>query len=292
MDKSVLSSDTSYDTYDPTQRYNDIALYPKKYSPPDTPQKPVKVYGIPVPTTPSPTDPNNFELSYKNEGFRDNSTIYTNTTRNNSVGTALNEEDTPIIGQVDDNGSDYYGNSSTLPMREKPDNLAFLSELKTRLPEYEAPRNYFGHSSFLPPHLQQQQEPQSNISQASTLPYDHKIDRFNFTPPLEEPKLPPQPRRPDAYVVPPPEVKRPDSYAKALYANPRDSVFQKNISDRPKTVYEAAEEARPRPQPVKSNYSRSKSEALLETNFDEEIPPPGQLTSDARSHSQPLETAM
>lgn len=97
MDKSVLSSDTSYDHYDPTnpQKFNEYAIHPKKYSPPDTPPKP-KIYGLPSPMT----DPSAFELSYRNEGFKDNSTIYTNTTRNSSVGTALNDEDTPIIHQV------------------------------------------------------------------------------------------------------------------------------------------------------------------------------------------------
>lgn len=291
MDKSVLSSDTSYDTYDPTTRYNDYGLHhQKKYSPPDSPPK-TKVYGVPVPSTPN--EQNDFELSYRNEGFRDNSTIYTNTTRNNSIANTINE-DTPIIYQVDDNASDYYGNSSTLPMREKKENLDFLKELKTKLPEYENSRNYFGHSSFLPSssHRQHTPEPLSNISQTSTLPYDQKIDKINFTPPVEEPK--PATRRTDAYIAPPPEIRRPDSYMKALH--PRDSIVPKassngvSASNRPKTVYESSEESRPRPVPTKS-YSRSKSEALLETNFDE-LPPPGQLTSDTRSYSQPLETAM
>lgn len=284
MDKSVLSSDTSYEPYDPTQRYNDYGLHQKKYSPTD-PLPKTQVYGVPVPSTPSPKEPNDFELSYRNEGFRDNSTIYTNTTRNNSISTAINE-DTPIIYQVDDNASDYYGNSSTLPMREKKENLEFLKELKHKLPEYENSRNYFGHSSFLPASMNRQHtpEPISNISQTSTLPYDQKVEK------LAEPK--PKTRRPNAFVAPPPEIRRPDSYMKAL--NPRDSIIPKAPSNgisRPKTVYESSEEARPRPVPSQSHI-RSKSEALLETNFDESLPPPGQLTADNRSYSQPLETAM
>ncbi|GBP08366.1 Protein bark beetle, partial [Eumeta japonica] len=69
--------------------------------------------------------PTDFELSYRNEGFRDNSTY--SGTRNNSISTSI-AEDTPIIHQTDmeETGSDYYGNASTLPIRHDPnENLAF-----------------------------------------------------------------------------------------------------------------------------------------------------------------------
>lgn len=290
MDKSVLGSETgSYDAYDPNNpqpRYNEYAVQPtKRYSPPDTPPK-AKVYGLP-PTPPIPEPLNSFELSFRNDGFKDNSTIYSNTTRNNSVSTNINE-DTPIIHQVDEYGSDYYGNASTLPMRVKGDNLSFLNELKHRLPEYEAPRNSSGHSSFM------KNDQMSN----STLPYEQKIDKFNFTPTDNVEKYEkPQTRRNDAYIAPPPEIRRPDSYMKAVKKLPRDSIIPKSSNDgygRPKTVYESAQET-PRPVPLKksqpvSNYSRSKSEALLETNFDDVMPPMKQLTADSRSYSQPLET--
>lgn len=56
---------------------------------------------------------------------------------------------------------------------------------------------------------------------------------------------------------------------------------------RPKPIYESSNENN-RP----NTYSRSKSEALLETNFDEDIFDPAPITADSRSYSQPLETAM
>lgn len=294
MDKSVLSSEASFGAYDinpnPSSRFNEYSIQPtKRYSPPDTPQK-AKVYGLP-PTPPVPLD--SFELSFRNDGFRDNSTIYTNTTRNNSLGTAINDEDTPIIHQVDndDYNSDFYGNASTLPMRVKGDNLSFLNELKHRLPEYEAPRVSSGHSSFLPGN----QEPSSNISQSSTLPFEQKINNFTFSPQIPaERSEPAQTRRPNAFVVPTPEIRRPDSYMKAVRKTPRESIIPpKSEYGRPKTLYESSQETppqRPSVPPPAQPYSRSKSEALLETNFDDVVPPENLLTPDNRSHSQPLET--
>lgn len=287
MDKSVLSTETSYGDYDtnpnPT-RYNDYSIQPtKRYSPPDTPPKPK--YGVPV-TPPTPTDA--FELSFRNDGFKDNSTIYTNTTRNNSVSTAINE-DTPIIHHADSEeyGSDYYGNASTLPLRAKGENLSFLNELKTRLPEYEAPRIHSGHSSFL---VTGNNEAPSNISQASTLPYEQK-EAISIAPPKpKERNGAANVRRPNAYIAPPPEVRRPDSYMKAV--KPRESIIPpKSEYGRPKTLYESSNEPqRPSVPPPPQPYSRSKSEALLETNFDDVAVPSDTLTSDNRSHSQPLET--
>lgn len=287
MDKSVLSTETSYGDYEtnpnPT-RYNDYSIQPtKRYSPPET-QK-VSKYGVPV-TPPTPT--NDFELSYRNEGFKDNSTIYTNTTRNNSVGTAINE-DTPIIHQVDSEeyGSDYYGNASTLPMRAKGENLSFLNELKTRLPEYEAPRIHSGHSSFL---ASGSHELPSNISQASTLPYDQK-ETISIAPPKpKERNGGANVRRPNAFIAPPPEHRRPDSYLKAV--KPRDSIIPpKSEYGRPKTLYESSNEPqRPSVPPPPQPYTRSKSEALLETNFDDVAAPSDTLSPENRSHSQPLET--
>lgn len=290
MDKSVLSSDASFNAYDvnpnPQPRFNEYSVQPaKRYSPPDTPQK-AKIYGLP-PTPPTPVEGlNSFELSFRNDGFRDNSTIYSNTTRNNSIGTAINE-DTPIIHQVDndDYGSDFYGNASTLPMRVKGDNLSFLNELKHRLPEYEAPRSSSGHSSFIPG---SQQDPSSNPNQS----FEKKIDNLTFTPPKAAERKDPKTRRPNAFVTPAPEIRRPDSYMKAVKKTPRDSVIPKSEYGRPKTLYESSQEPPQRPSvpPPSQPYTRSKSEALLETNFDDVVPPINLLTADNRSHSQPLET--
>lgn len=332
MDKSVLSSEISYDIYETQQQkhqtpkkvthnggttdsntvvtgYNDI-LTPKyndyitqksngikRGSPPEP-----KVYGLPEYDTSS----QGFELAYRNEGFRDNSTF---TTRNNSVGTNMNE-DTPIIHQTDqeDTGSDYYGNSSTLPIRAKGDNLSFLTELKNRLPEYERlPQPNSGHSSFLPtpPDPPYDQSPSS----VSSHTFGRRLDNMKFSPapraaapPVVHEYQKPEIRRPQQQLPPQtsyaerpePEIRRPDSYYTAM-RSARDSQMPSQApppvaANRPKPVYEASGDDRP-------TYSRSKSEALLETNFDgrnnnNQTPEPHQLTSDSRSYSQPLETAM
>ncbi|EDW28948.1 GL18677 [Drosophila persimilis] len=67
---------------------------------------------------------------------------------------------------------------------------------------------------------------------------------------------------------------------------------------RPKTVYQTASEesspTTPSPLAVTNSYHRSKSEALLETDFDHDDGSGGlqPLQTNGRSHSQPLETAM
>lgn len=335
VDKSVLSSETNYDTYERQQQNsfsNEFAEQLKsqlgysdaettnggadfmQHSNSNSPTK-TKVYGLP--DYRSHGGSTAFELAFRNEGFRDNSTTYSGVTRNNSVSTAINE-DTPIIhhtGDNEDSGLDYYGNSSTLPMRVRGDNLSFLNELKTRLPEYEPlPPSSNGHSSFHPaPHTS------NNTSQlsASTLPYDQKIDRLNFGAPHEYQQPSIQVRRPNAGApgpVNPPsidarEIRRPDSYMRAVkkYATPgreRESIIppprvdRNGFSQRPKTLYEASaseqqQQQSPPISPQKPNYSRSRSEALLETNFDEALPPMATMLSpDSRSYSQPLETAM
>ncbi|XP_055547714.1 protein bark beetle isoform X2 [Wyeomyia smithii] len=335
VDKSVLSSETNYDMYDKhNQAYNneyteqlksqlgysdgtanggpDFMQHSNSNSPSRT-----KVYGLPEYSSQGSTA---FELAFRNEGFRDTSTTYSGVTRNNSISTVINE-DTPIIhhpGDSDDTGSDFYGNSSTLPIRVKGDNLSFLNELKNRLPEYAPLPPSNGHSSFLP--LSPESPVNGSKQSSSTLPYDPKNDRPNFNPPHEyqQPSIQVRPR-PTAFEQPPPssdarEIRRPESYMKAVkkYATPgkeRESIIppprvDSNGSRRPRTVYEASSEPqqqqqqRSQPPPIpasppRTSYARSKSEALLETNFDEALPPmPSMLTSDSRSYSQPLETAM
>ncbi|CAD7079360.1 unnamed protein product [Hermetia illucens] len=292
MDKSVLSSETSYDAYDPkAAHYNEYSNQPngngyhnnalaQKYNEYANQSKAKSSPVVPVKTA---------TVGSTRSGFRDNSTF--SGTRNNSVSTTLTE-DTPIIHQTDteDVESDYYGNSSTLPLRSKGENLAFLSELKHRLPEYESPKREEvfqpAHSSFLPPPPDPPGSEQSTAS--STLPYDKKIDRLQFSP-TEDDQFE-EIRRPAPV---PAEVRRPDSYYTAVRSSrapknnnlpPPPSPIREGGSGRPRTVYEAAEDPRP-------SYSRSKSEALLETNFDEAMPNAG-LQADNRSYSQPLETAM
>ncbi|XP_058814213.1 protein bark beetle isoform X1 [Topomyia yanbarensis] len=332
VDKSVLSSETNYDMYDKqNQSYNneyadqlksqlgysdgttnggpDFMQHSNSNSPTRT-----KVYGLPDYSSHGGSTA--FELAFRNEGFRDTSTTYSGVTRNNSISTVINE-DTPIIhhsGDNDDTGSDFYGNSSTLPMRVRGDNLSFLSELKNRLPEYAPLPPSNGHSSFLPA----PSEPPANTAKNSvnTLPYDPKNEGRTFNPPHEYQQPTIQVRKPNGFQLPPPvsndarDVRRPESYMKAVkkYATPgreRESIIppprvDSNGTRRPRTVYEASSEHQQRPQPPpiptsppRANYARSRSEALLETNFDEALPPmPTMLSSDSRSYSQPLETAM
>lgn len=277
MDKSVLSSETSYDIYEAHQQQ--FGNGKSAYADPRYPESPTKlpaepkVYGLPD------YSPQGFELSFKNEGFRDNST-YTGT-RNNSVGTYINE-DTPIIHQVDpeDNTSDYYGNSSTLPMRVKNDNLSFLSELKNKLPDYEKlPKQKPVQSSFLPT---PPESPYPRGSSTNTSQYERPVHSPAPKKPVHEYQKP-EVRRPNAFVSPPPDIRRPDSYYTAMRTAPESRPPPPPLN-RPKTVYEASDDRRA--------YPRSKSEAILETNFDDETSLPNPLTSDSRSYSQPLETAM
>lgn len=326
VDKSVLSSEASFDIYEVQQQeqqgsklaqdhsnyngsanpsgYNDILLpkfneylaqrnnhNKKSVTPSET-----KAYGLPEYNSQGGSQ--GFELAFRNEGFRDNSSY---NTQNNSVGTNINE-DTPIIHQTDpdDTGSDYYGNSSTLPMRAKGEGLSFLSELKNRLPEYERlPQPNSGHSSFLPsppPHPPYD----SSASPLSSSNFGKKVDSLKLSPKSKAIPPPdvheyqkPEIRRPaNAYVKQlPTDARRPDSYYTAMRAarDSRTPAAQPAPvpTARPRPVYEASGDERP-------TYSRSKSEVLLETNFDDQsgLPQPTTLTNDSRSYSQPLETAM
>ncbi|KFB47778.1 AGAP009143-PA-like protein [Anopheles sinensis] len=329
VDKSVLSTETSYDMYDHKQKqqysneyaeqlksqlgYSDTNGAPSEYMQSATEASPVKtkVYGLPEYSNHGGSIA--LELAFRNEGFRDTSTTYSGVTRNNSISTAINE-DTPIIHapgggeDLEETGSDYYGNSSTLPIRVQ-DKLSFLQELKQHLPEYEPPSASISHSSFQPARTSQT-ESLSGVGASRAAPPRPALPVL--PPPqshvYQQPSI--QVRRP----APPPDpeqMRRPDSYMKAVkkYATPgreRDSILPPPRSDsqpRPKTVYESSEEHSPTADTAtmtmpsagsasRANYARSKSEALLETNFDDGSAAPPMLSYDSRSYSQPLETAM
>ncbi|XP_054741886.1 protein bark beetle isoform X1 [Anastrepha obliqua] len=355
MDKSVLSSDGSFEGYD-----NQTA-HPGEYQKPNYNEyvsqhalkgangtnkanEPYKIATIGSVSKASTARgrtarlPDTFELSYRNEGFRDNSTYAS--TLNNSVATSI-AEDTPIIHQTDieDVNSDYYGNASTLPLHSGGGNesLSFLHELKQNLPPpaYNKPHGQ-SHSSFLPsgsggnaatgngkvrPTSSSQL---SNDSHSSTLPYEQKIDNINFTPVSQKaeemplfrheaaaaaggglPTPPPDMRRPDSYytavrsskaqpqlarmAAPPPAIKAGVSASQQPGQSKPGSTGLPQIHSqngkRPKTVYQTAS-------PEPTAYHRSRSEALLETDFDDESPSMVPLSTNNRSYSQPLETAM
>ncbi|ALC38872.1 CG3921 [Drosophila busckii] len=308
MDKSVLSSEAgSYEGYEQKPHYNEYvnqnALRPAT-------QEPHKVATISKGTAhraraaaaAAALEPDAFELSYRNEGFRDNST-YGGGTRANSVSNSV-AEDTPIIHQTDaeteELGSDYYGNASTLPLRTEAGSssvggrrgqpgLAFLSELKQNLPEYQRSST----SSFVP-----------QRNSGDSLPFEQKIDQFNYSnesslyrPAPAVPAVPADMRRPDSYYTAVRSSKAPSSH----YRTPRPLAQPPAApTSRPKTVYQGEGGALPTtPQPQHTTahpnpYHRSKSEALLETDFDSEAGATGLLPlhANGRSHSQPLETAM
>lgn len=296
MNKSAITTAESFDTYEhqhpivvdylnqtklpPKQPNENKEINSRNYAVPSVQQKTATVgstrrgRGYALPFTHNP-EKNTYELSYKNEGFKENS-IFSGT-RNNSTTTELTE-DTPIIHSVDpeDGESDYYGNSSTLPLRSNHDNDTFLNELKHRLPEYDynQPR-YSKQSSFLPP------APDPPAHDQST-PYDKKIDALKFTPETNGNVLRNNTSSPD-------DMRRPMSYLTAVRSSkapPQPKSPPPTASPRPKALYQAGG--------GEKSYNRSKSEALLETNFDIDNETAGlnSLSNDSRSYSQPLETAM
>lgn len=306
MDKSVISTDTSiggYDSHTIQQKPNGLK---SKFSATESESTPVK-RGSPQYVSKMPQSPHfapnpyneGFELSYRNEGFRDNSTF---PTRNNSIGTNIND-DTPIVHQTDaeDSGSDYYGNSSTLPIRTR-DNLSFLTELKQHLPpEYEQLNS--AHSSFMPSGASS--NPPYDYSPSSIKSYapdgrnvtatSVSSDPLKLSLPPKDQRSQPEIRKINEYAQPttqfPPDQdpRRPDSYYTAM-RDARDSRSVAQMiqpppaaSSRPKTVYHSSGVY---DRPVNM---RSKSEALLEEPSEGLDP---QLKSDSRSYSQPMETAM
>lgn len=290
MDKSVISSNPSLGGYDNQNMQQRYVTQKSKYSPTNsdsTATKKGSSYDQKVTNAPS-YDPygQNFELSYRNEGFRDNSTF---NTRNNSYGTNIND-DTPIVHHtdMDDSVSDYYGKSSTLPMQPRNnDNLSFLSELKHQLPEYEQLNS--GHSSFLassahdqsPNSFQSFSQDKKGISASAHSPKN--------TEPKSDAKKPNDYAQPNIRMIDHDTRGRPDSYYTAM-KNARDSknIAQISASNRrPKAVYQSSVYDKP------IINLRSKSEALLEANFDETAATLDQkMKSDNKSYSQPMETAM
>lgn len=348
IDKSVLSSEASFEPYEnhrnggekseystPQKSQNEYVTSTIRSAASQGPQRVATIGSVSrargraaAATLAAQKPPNDFELSYRNEGYRDNSTY--SGTRQNSVSTSI-AEDTPIIHQTDveETGSDYYGNASTLPLRYDPnENLAFLSELKRNIPEQRTSNmSDKPPSTFLPPtvaaiHHQHHQYPRqktpspptnqtmlsSNSSHADSLTYEQKIDNMNFS------SLAELRSNNSSQVSPAPDIRRPDSYMTAVSANrlsrpastiggntPKydtPTVSAQLASRRPKTVYENGDAASstmptsnyPPDGGKASSYHRSRSEALLETDLDLDNTPT--MDANGRSISQPLETSM
>lgn len=226
--------------------------------------------------------PNEFELSFRNEGFRDNSTCPG--TRNNSFSTAITE-DTPIIYQTDaeETGSDYYGNSSTLPLRpDANENLAFLAEIKHSMPDDS---NYpVISTSFLPKNTQRVQ-PTKKPNLENTPDYLSTEIRNRNTHNITDTNM---------------EIGRPLSYLTAVGAdrlshNKMPSERNQNeylANKRPKTLYEDSDTTIIIPPALEEHRQRSQSEVLLETDLDCEPNNKILVNANSRYHSQPLETSM
>lgn len=275
MEKSTYTSsiedNQSYDIYEAHNpnpsgfAYNSTIQYHKSPSKFDS-QK----YNLPTSA---------YDLAFKNEGFRDNSTFASNSNYQSRAESTVNEE-VPIIQSETATNSSYppseYYNTDTLPLSDaleksdsmlnlkqevstsngyafnKPDNK-FLAELKSKVPQTD-------YSNILdlptPPDPPRIQETSSSYSPT----YSEKLENINYSPDyniiaLEHPK------------------ERPRS------ANILDSDLEEPVITKPVPKM------------------RSKSEALLETNFDFPEPQTSPvfnhpLSETARSRSQPLETAM
>ncbi|KAJ2949950.1 hypothetical protein O0L34_g11275 [Tuta absoluta] len=236
------------------------------------------------PVTPEYSVPQNnninkpFNLAYRNEGYRDNSGPVSGAPSMNTVTT----EELPIIHhpgglppQDDDTlspTSDQYYNSDTLPLREK-DNMELKRELERegKIYGYGAPA--FGGQpklSFLMElRSKMPEQPQPGAMPTTTFGQRKNIaDQQQYY----EDNLP-SPPHPPIY-----------SYD----TSPSENIPSYDSS--PRELSRSFDDS-----PTPELHSRSKSEALLETNFefeDSESSPIPHLSEAHRSHSQPLETAM
>ncbi|KAF5303544.1 hypothetical protein FQR65_LT08145 [Abscondita terminalis] len=211
---------------------------------------------------------NDYNLAFKNEGFRDNSTFgSTNTSNYQSRIPSAQEQpitdETPIINR--DNGKitstptyDYF-NSDTLPLSTKSD----LQKSDTTIDSNNDYREYGGAYATEKPNLNFLKELKSKVPNHNNNGYVRN--------------LPPPPDPPDSE-----KLKNTFSPSNSVYKEP-DDVLETTFEDPPQNL-------RPRTE-------RSKSEVLLETNFDyveaEDEPFMTQnITEASRSKSQPLETSM
>lgn len=213
-----------------------------------------------------------FDLSFRNEGFRDNSTF---ASRDNSLwqSTAGSEMGG---GNSPSEGGDYLTNASTLPL-----NTSFAMTDST-LGVDVAVTPAYSEATFRPtetpdPYYDQSRERMREVSES-----------------YFDPKGSPKNYYSSAKATPEPYYQSTGSPAEPMY----------NLQERPKSTHmvlesnldnAANENGLPTPPhpPL-----RSKSEVLLETNFDVYVPPSSKpsnssaITPASRSKSQPLETAM
>ncbi|XP_045480313.1 protein bark beetle isoform X1 [Harmonia axyridis] len=208
--------------------------------------------------------PNTFELGYKNNGFRDNSTFASTSnfhSANQSVDEgSINDDETPIMESQNGRGSSYppsdYYTTDTLPLTGHYDNIDNRNENKQRYdPKYSRDRP---NKQFL--YELKQRIPQEELPPPPEPPssYEDKIAALEFSPDYNTVGL-------ASY-----QADRPPS--SNILETDFDTISSPSLPSPP----------------------RAKSEMLLETNFDYtpvDSPVMNQPIS-SRSKSQPLETAM
>ncbi|KAG6445644.1 protein bark beetle isoform X2 [Manduca sexta] len=265
MEKSQFNSsiedNQSFDIYE-AHNPNNIQLKQSTFS-----KKPASPeYSVPQTMRP-------FNLAYRNEGYKDASG---QTSGAPSINTMT--EETPILHHAGirspeedtlPNDGQYY-TSDTLPLRDlnkSSDTLALKNDLeKDKYGPYGAPQ-YGGQPklSFLM-ELRSKMPEQPQPGAVPTTTFGQRNDQQYYEDDLPSPPHPP------------------------VYSSPYDNSHSEHIPSYDSSPRDLSTDF---DSPM-SDYHRSKSEALLETNFDfddsESSPLP--MTEASRSHSQPLETAM
>lgn len=268
MEKSTYNSsiedNQSYDVYE-THNPNPSAF---TYNPT------IEYHKSPMKFDNQYSNPNsNYNLAFKNEGFRDNSTFASNSNYQSRAESITDQ--TPIITSETSTNTSYppseYYNTDTLPLGKsdstlemkrgiaegngypvyaqlKPNNT-FIGELKERLPKEPA---YNLMDLPTPPEPPRPQE--------SSPTYSEQIQDLNYSP----------------------------DYKVVALEHPKERPHSANVLE---TDFEQPPVFKPVPK------ARSKSEAILETNFDyyepeTSAPSHHPLSETNRSRSQPLETAM
>lgn len=207
--------------------------------------------------------PNGFELAYKNEGFRDNSTFATNS-RADSIQDSTND-DVPIIQDtiggtsVSYPPSEYY-TTDTLPLSHTTGKSDSTLDLKKGIDDYNKNRNYDPIYSRERPNANLMAELKNKFPEVQSPTYSEKLENLQYSP-------------------------TPDYNTVGLAGPPDGRPHSANILE---TDFD---EPHPKPR------MKAKSEVFLETNFDY-TPPSGSpqlnhpINEYKRSKSEPLETAM
>lgn len=234
-----------------------------------------------------------YDLAFKNEGFRDNSTFASNSnyqSRAESIQDTAITDQTPIMHSESSANTSYppseYYNTDTLPLNATLGKSDSTLELKREITE----NNGYGGKYDGPAYVQHKPtflaELKNKLPQNGVAP---KQPAYNL---MDLPTPPDPPRIQDGKIQ-----ASPMTYADKLeninYSPDYNIVALEHPKERPQsanlleTDFDQAVQRKPVPK------SRSKSEALLETNFDyfePEVSAP--ISESARSRSQPLETAM